>query len=298
MIKEGNIPDSMQSAVEYYVKKYNQNKTIDNGTVYEYKKNIEKPIISELFQLKFTKIAEYRTNQHKNIVFYKRLGRLNTKAQDRLTIYQYGIYGDYEKKFNLETLRMKKLGKHDNIIKVYGFFHYRLVRIESFFVITERETNSLAEQLNNNTEINILQLAKDTLNALAYIENLGISHRRINPKNIFYIDGKYKISVGGDMVIIKEDSADIHYLAPEIKNIILSTNASSEKIRFIKSDVYSYGLTLFKAYTKENYEGSKDLEKIKDSWLFNILIDTLKINPNERPLFKNLVKDLQRLSFI
>lgn len=287
VILESERVQSMSDTIDFYLNKYQATPTQDFGTIYEYKKHIPAFPATEMFQVRLMKNIEVRSNENKNIVHTKRSGSLNIKGQPIVTIYQYAIDGDHKKKFSQEANRLNKIGKHHNIIDLHGFFYYKINQVHNFFIITEKEGKTLKDQIESKETINVKKLFKHILKALKHLESLGLSHKRINPLNIFLIQGKYKISLGSSTFFIFKNDYELSYLAPELLKIY-KKEVNQQDISFIKCDVYSFGSTIFEACTLEKFYHKQDLEKVKDHDMSSVLSGILAHNPESRPLFKDI----------
>lgn len=113
-----------------------------------------------------------------------------------------------------------------------------LIRMEKLHALNERTKL---------TEAEVVKLAKDICNALAYVGKKNIIHRDIKPHNIFVDDsGKYKLGDFGISKIVSEYSVNYTmeigtqaYVAPEM------FSGKPGETYGASTDIYSLGLVLY-----------------------------------------------------
>lgn len=281
------ISKNTKKKIEFYERKYGklapEKKELEAQTEFE---------VTDFFQVNFGETVFYKTNADRNVGLTIKQGNLNTAKKEKVTIYQYGIYGDFNQKFLLEKDRLKLLSNFPNQMKVYGYFQYALKNIETFFIVTEYEEKSLNDQIKS-VKIDLKCLISDLLNLLVKFEKNAISHKNINPSNIFYTNGSYKLTTGTEMIIFQSASFACSFLAPELKSLS-NDDDHYHPISFIKADIYSFASTIYYACTQKSYTENSNLNLIKEKWLQDLLGPALSERASSRGSFQEILEKFNK----
>ncbi|OMJ81009.1 hypothetical protein SteCoe_18622 [Stentor coeruleus] len=291
VIRENNIVESMKASYDYYDRKYKALSSEDdeNGTIFALKKEVVRDKVREFINVKVNRAIAWK-NADENVFVIKRSGTINLKGRHEVSVFQYSIKGEEEVRFDAEEKRAEKIKtKHDNVLGFVGMFRCKLNNVENLFVVTEPigKKNSLNHIIKNKHDFDAKQLIRETCAGLAYLESSGVSHRKVNPYNIFFIDGVFRLSFGTSFLYIRENTNEEKFLAPEIKDILANPH-EKKPLSFVRADIYSFGATIFYAITEKFYENEMNLNDIKDNKVKMILASALDKKPSARLLFKEL----------
>ena len=150
----------------------------------------------------------------------------------------------------------------------------------------------ISKSLNNLTQIKLIKILKQLINALCYMQEKGIAHRDIKPGNIFEINGDYyigdfdqsiKVNINNNLYDIEEEiKGSEAFLSPILFEALIK-NKKRVKHNLFKSDVYSLGLCFAYALTKNLFvlrkiKEIKSRDKIKLFILQNIFEKKFEIN--------------------
>lgn len=298
VIKESDMVESMKASFEFYDRKYKAVSSEDdeNGTIFAFKQEVVRDEVRELINVKISRAIAWK-NGEENVFVIKRNGTINVKMRPQVSILQYLIKGEEEFRFAAEEKRAEKIrAKHENVLGLVGIFRCKLSNLESMFVVTEPigKKNSLNHIIKNKCDFDTKQLIRETCAGLAYLESSGVSHRKVNPYNIFLIDGVFRLSFGTSFLYIRENTNEEKFLAPEIKSM-LENPLDRRPLSFVKADIYSFGATIFYALTEKFYENETNLNFVKDSKVRVMLASALDKKPSARPLFKELDEIIRNL---
>ena len=297
------VPEEIVKSVNFYTRKYEESIKDCDGVKIDIRNN--KRLVKGLYQINPGRVMFTRSNSDQNFSFTKKYGTLNTTFAEPAVldqhgnninnkkpavIYQYAIKTKNKKIFDTEKARLIKLGDHPSLMKIYGDFQYKIRGRQTLFVISEEELTPLSQMERGDIDIN--KLVKNLLEALAYMENKGVSHRRINPNNIFYVGESYKLSIGTSMLMVNDGTEEVEYMAPELREILKEPEGSKMRVSFPKCDVYSFGVTVFKVHTGQLYKDETDLRTVEDILIKGLVQCSVKINPEERCTFQNLLARL------
>lgn len=172
-----------------------------------------------------------------------------------LKLQRFGLR-DSAPEFKFEIDTMAKL-LHPGIISCYGCFWFYSSKISwEGVIVMEKADSDLMEAVNRKkqqekrwSDLEVLTMAYDLVDALAYCELQGICHRDIKLSNILYQQGNVKITDFGISKSIQNETeshticGSIAYLSP----ILRKNYGSLATVQHnpYKSDVYSLGVTLF-----------------------------------------------------
>ena len=211
--------------------------------------------------------------------------------------------------------------KHENIVNLLGLYSSKLDKTTYVVYILmevgktdwEKEIRLLKEKQLNYSEKDLINIIKQLVSALSFLQKKNIVHRDIKPQNILiFKENKYKLADFGESKQLQNITFSLKngslrgtelYMSPLLFNglrngqIDVSHNA-------IKSDVYSLGLCLLYASTINNkslYDIRKFIEMeglseyIEDSLnnkyskaLIDLIISMLEIHEEKRPNFIEL----------
>ncbi|QOR33658.1 protein kinase [Clostridium sp. 'deep sea'] len=170
----------------------------------------------------------------------------------------------------LKHLQHKMLPRLYDIVK-YGE--------ETFIVIDYIDGLNLQQIIENKgafTELEVLRISKDLINVLGYIHQNNIIHSDIKPANIMINkDGELKLKALGISAINNKTKAlgkTKGFSAPEQSNCETINN---------KTDIYSFGATIYYLLTKKVYQNNKSLNELPKQFSC-ILKKCLQLNPTKR----------------
>lgn len=233
---------------------------------------------------------------------------------------------------NLERIYSQSI-KPKSIVKYYD---YDIVTLDTggkiYYLYFEFLPNSLSkliqDQINSNEERDfdrVYKYFRSLLNALAYMQILGLCHRDLKPDNILLDQNKVRIAVI-DLGVSRDFSEKLHnilvthytmtiqgtpnYLAPEL---LQAHNAAEENVRHadpFKPDVFSFGLVMAELWLRRKirnglavvredvrsaYQEMRNIEvslPLRSNYekFRRIIKQCLKIDPDDRPNFLEIFK--------
>ena len=218
---------------------------------------------------------------------------------------------------------------HPNIIKILGVYSNKLdkttfvvyVLMEVGISDWEKEITSYKTKKMKYSESELINILKQLISSLSFLQKNNISHRDIKPQNILIFKNKvYKLTDFGEARRIREKDNNNNslaqyslkgtelYMSPLLFNG-LRTGQIDIKHNTYKSDVYSLGLCLLYAATandKSLFEVRRIIEMdkirryvslaLKDKYsekLIDIIVSMLEIHEQKRPDFIELEKIIQ-----
>jgi serine/threonine protein kinase len=218
---------------------------------------------------------------------------------------------------------------HPNIIKIIGIYSNKLdkttfvvyVLMEVGISDWEKEINSYKTKKIFYSESDLINILKQLISALSFLQKNNISHRDIKPQNILIFKNKiYKLTDFGEARKIGEKDKNNKslvqyslkgtelYMSPLLFNG-LRTGQIDIKHNTYKSDVYSLGLCMLYSATtcdKKLFEIRRiiEMEKIKkfvnksleekySDKFIDIIISMLEIHEQNRPDFIELEKIIE-----
>lgn len=222
-------------------------------------------------------------------------------------------------KYNLEIKIMRELSVKKNcFLRFYGGFKVK----NELFLLMEFVEDSLIERLEkgaNFTEIQQVQIARLLIEGFSFMSHKRIYHRDIKPHNILItqenvpkiIDFGITIFSQGQNVSTTISGKGKHiqgtpgYMSPEQRKACDAYKADKTQpileYNFLKSDVYSLGLTFLQLCTGANvseYEleaNNADLiskvRGMQNSKLKPVILKMVKLKPSERADFNELLAD-------
>ncbi|RHZ51590.1 hypothetical protein Glove_476g99 [Diversispora epigaea] len=191
------------------------------------------------------RIANVLMYLHSNDIIHGRLNSKNILIHDE-TI-KLNIFG--LTKIMSESLRHRKLGINDNILKFYGISKQE--NTNDYMIILEYTNNGYLRQylktnfqkLDWNAKLN---LAKRIANVLMYLHSNDIIHGRLNSKNILIHDETIKLNIFGLTKIMSES---LRFLTNTIGPIQYIDPQYLENFNTIcknkNSDIFSLGIILW-----------------------------------------------------
>ena len=161
------------------------------------------------------------------------------------------------------------------------------------------------------SEKQLCQYFHQLIDALAYLESMGLAHRDIKPQNIFVSQSENLVI--GDLGSLKKNSEDFQtiagtplYLSPALRQCFMQfqggVNNGTCRHDPIKSDVYSLGLTFLQMASLKGVLDLTNLgtmeQKIYDrinelqytNWTKLLLWEMLQVDENQRPTFTQLIQ--------
>ena len=216
--------------------------------------------------------------------------------------------------------------KNENIVEIIGLHNTKLdsttfivyILMEVGLTDWEKEIRTFSEKSKNYTEEELINIIKQLVSALSFLQKKNVSHRDVKPHNVLVFKDKiYKIADFGEAKQITKVTQNLQintlrgtemYMSPLLFNG-LRTNQIDIKHNLFKSDVYSLGLCILYACTLTNeyiydirkYVDMNDVRKFinqcigrKYSKNFVELVENmLEINERNRPDFIELEKKME-----
>ena len=217
--------------------------------------------------------------------------------------------------------------KHPNIIKIYNiYFKYIDTTTYLLYILMEKADSDWenliekrAETKNYYTEAELINILKQLVNALLFLQEKGIAHRNIKPKNILICENNiYKIT---DLCEAKQNNNEKELLTLKGSQLFMSPNlffvlkydGNSLKINHnvYKSDVFSLGycflyamaldIKLIKSIREEKsmVEIKSNIKKYKindrySEKLLNIIYNMVQPDENKRYDFIELNEEINK----
>jgi len=183
---------------------------------------------------------------------------------------------------------------HPNVVNIMNFIEED---DETYLIMEYIDGETLEELLQRKSKLSIeeaLHISRGILSALNYMHSKGLAHRDIKPSNImFNKEGVVKVTDFGITKIIGDDKntksglvGSYTYMSPEH---ILGEDVG------IESDIYSFGITLYRMVTGQvPFKGNTEYAIMKGH-LENPRIPPWIINPElPRKLGKVILKAISR----
>lgn len=231
-----------------------------------------------------------------------------------------------------EAVQLSKAQNHPNILQFYGFYFYETphsayklgIVCEYISECQNLEVIYRKKESKNQywKEEELVKMIHSMVDALAFLQDIGICHRDIKPANLFLMEnGEIKVIDFGESkeYLLDEDNnpatmATIRgtpqYLSPILwKAHVLTPGTKQVEHNIYKSDVFSTGLVLFQLSSIKDVTGFNqktmytDGEKLIKEGLSglskkysNKVIDPIKkmliFNEEKRPSFIELAKTI------
>jgi len=215
---------------------------------------------------------------------------------------------------------------HENIMKIYNLqFKYLDLTTYSLYVIMERAIGDWSLDIRKRIlkkkfykESEIINILKQVVGALSYMEENKIAHRDIKPQNILIFPGKiYKVGDLGEAK--KEDNESKEktlrgselYMSPLIyqrhklnKRDVIHNAFKSDVFSLGYSALYAICLNLNVLEDIRELDSMKKIANIVDKYfnrslysekLYKLIFKMIEINENKRSSFKELEKELKNL---
>lgn len=206
---------------------------------------------------------------------------------------QFASNQNMKSKFLSEAKIQAQLS-HPNVVNIMNFIEEE---DETYLIMEYIDGETLEELLQRKNKISFeeaINISRGILSALRYMHSKGLAHRDIKPSNImFNKDGIVKVTDFGITKIIGDDKntksglvGSYTYMSPEH---ILGEDAG------IESDIYSFGVTLYRMVTGQvPFKGDTEYAIMKGH-LENPRIPPWIINPQvPRKLGKVILKAISR----
>jgi Protein kinase domain len=202
-------------------------------------------------------------------------------------------------------------GKNYCFLNFYGVYK----NLDSFGIVMENCFFTLEDEIQKREKNNFfysldefIDIALDILEGLRYLEIEGICHRDIKPSNLFLSNNRIKIgdfSISEHHSLLFKPSSKVpgsqYYLAPELKdhNLGLSNNQyDRQSFSYYRSDLFSLAITFHDLiFFSKLYEINlikKNIQKLKPSWLRDLILSMLNENNNSRPSFSNCIEIIKK----
>ena len=216
--------------------------------------------------------------------------------------------------------------KNDHIVEIKGLYNTKLdsttfvvyILMEVGLSDWEKEIGTYSEKRKNYSEDELINIIKQLVSALSFLQKKNVSHRDIKPQNVLVFKDKiYKIADFGEAKQLTKVTQNLQintlrgtemYMSPLLFNG-LRTNQIDIKHNLFKSDVYSLGLCILYACTLSNESVydirkfvdmndvkqfiKKSLEKKYSKRFIELIENMLEINERNRPDFIQLEKKLK-----
>ena len=215
--------------------------------------------------------------------------------------------------------------KHHNIMKIYYLqFKYLDLTTYSLYIIMERAIGDWSLDIRKRIltkkyykEYEIINILKQVVSALVYLEERKIAHRDVKPQNILIFPGKiYKVADLGEAKNIENINREITLRGSELymSPLVYQRHKLNKKgliHNVFKSDVFSLGFSTLYAICLdlnviEDIREMTDMKKIVNNIdkyfnrklfsdrLYRLIINMIEIDENKRYSFKEIERELQK----
>jgi serine/threonine protein kinase len=164
------------------------------------------------------------------------------------------VLQDVEERFNREANALYRLGKHDQIPQLFGYFEDR----GKFYLVQEYiEGHDLSQELKVGTQLRedqVIDLLKDILEVLKVVHEQNIIHRDIKPSNLIRRDQDRKI-VLIDFGAVKEINTLVVNASGQVETTkVIGTKGYMPPEQYLSkpqlsSDIYAVGMIGIEALT-------------------------------------------------
>ena len=213
---------------------------------------------------------------------------------------------------------------HENIMKIYNLhIKYLDLTTYSLYIIMERAIGDWSLDIRKRIltkkfykEIEIVNILKQIVGALLYLEDRKIAHRDIKPQNILIFPGKiYKVADLGEAKNIENVNKEITLRGSELyMSPLVYKNHKLNKRNLIhnafKSDVFSLGYSTLYAICLnldviEDIREMNDMEEIVNNIdkyfkkglysnkIYKLIINMIEIDENKRYSFIQIYRELK-----
>ena len=215
--------------------------------------------------------------------------------------------------------------KHDNIMKIYYLqFKYLDLTTYSLYIIMERAIGDWSLDIRKRIltkkfykENEIINILKQIVSALVYLEEREIAHRDIKPQNILIFPGKiYKVADLGEAKHVENINKEITLRGSELymSPLVYQKHKLNKKMlihNVFKSDVFSLGYSSLYAVCLdlnviEDIREMTDMKKIVNNIdkyykknlfserLYKLIINMIELDENKRYSFKEIERELKK----
>lgn len=207
---------------------------------------------------------------------------------------EYSLNPSMRKRF-INEARIQAKFSHPNLVNIFNLVE----RDSNVFIVMEYINGGTLEQYLENsnvlTEDESISISKQVLNALQFMHSKGVVHRDIKPSNIMFTEGgEVKVADFGIAKVMNEATkhtktgmlGSVIYVSPEQ---ILGEKTS------IATDIYSFGITLYRMVTgRTPFRGNSEY-KVMQGHLKEKPIPPIKFNSNiSKSLNKIILKSISK----
>jgi len=273
--------------------------------------------------------GDYFSTFYKQLIMTTRRARifLVTFPQSRPGLPQVAVLKEFPK-YDPDQVRevamlMHLKDQHPHIINLY---HYKIVGKAYCLFMEYCEGGSLAQEIARRrkemrpwTSKELRDMYLDLADAMTFLHAQRILHRDIKPDNIFMTrDGTLKVADFGECKQVRIQGTDIFqslrgtrdYMSPELTGAFLGVQSWPTNESGYTDDVWAMGITFYEmamgemqSKWREGEEESGFVERIKQTLLrkklsvvlIRLVIDMLRLKPENRPNFQTIRERLRRI---
>lgn len=154
-------------------------------------------------------------------------------------------YAEVRREWLEEARRLWQL-RHPNIVYVHDYFELDGL----FYLVLERCDHSLEDMLGNPLHDRlVIQLSRQLLFAMQYLNDQDIVHNDIHAGNILIVHGKEPVTKFSDFGIAQDLYGRAGVRPPIVNNRIMAPEVALGGYSTAQSDLYQLGLLMFGMYT-------------------------------------------------